>query len=244
VSYSDYIVYVDESGDHSLEVINPDWPLFVLCFCIFPVEAYTAAVAPAIRRLKFEVFGHDLVILHEHDIRKKRGAFSQLNQPARDAFMERLTGIIAATDMTVVGVVIDKVRLKERYQTPFHPYHLAMQFGLERIAHFLQLQEQGDRETYVVFEARGAKEDKELELEFRRVCDGNNRERRPLPLRIHVADKKSNSEGLQLADLTARPLGLHVLRPEQPNRAGAILYDKLFRGAHNCVVGNGLKVFP
>jgi hypothetical protein len=244
VGFSDYIVYVDESGDHSLEVINPDWPLFVLCFCIFPIDAYSAAVAPAIRKLKFEVFGHDLVILHEHDIRKKRGAFSQLNQPAREAFMGRLTDIIAAADMTVIGVVIDKARLRARYQTPFHPYHLAMQFGLERLAQFLRLQGQDARETYVVFEARGAKEDKELELEFRRVCDGNNRDGQPLPLRIHVADKKANSEGLQLADLTARPLGLHVLRPDQPNRAGAILHGKLFRGAHNCVTGNGLKVFP
>src|SRR5690606_35945736 len=62
VSYSDYIVYVDESGDHSMGVINAEWPLFVLCFCIFPVAAYTTSVAPAIRRLKFETFGHDLVI--------------------------------------------------------------------------------------------------------------------------------------------------------------------------------------
>lgn len=244
MAFSDYVVYVDESGDHSLDVINPDWPLFVLCFCIFPVEAYAAAVAPAIRQLKFEMFGHDLVILHEHDIRKKRGAFSLFNQPARESFMERLTDIIANADMTIVAVVVDKVRLKERYQTPFHPYHLAMQFGLERIGQFLRLQGQGDRETCVVFEARGAKEDRELELEFRRVCDGSNRDRRPLPLRIHVADKKTNSEGLQLADLTARPLGLSVLRPDQSNRAAAILRDKLFRGARDCVIGNGLKVFP
>ena len=33
--FSDYIVYVDESGDHSLESINPEYPLFVLSFCIF-----------------------------------------------------------------------------------------------------------------------------------------------------------------------------------------------------------------
>ena len=33
--FSDYIVYVDESGDHNLERINPEYPLFVLAFCIF-----------------------------------------------------------------------------------------------------------------------------------------------------------------------------------------------------------------
>ncbi|MDK9703282.1 MAG: DUF3800 domain-containing protein [Sulfuritalea sp.] len=242
--HSDYIVFVDESGDHSLTAINPEWPLFVLSFCIFPVEAYVHQVTPAIRQLKFETFGHDLVILHEHDIRKKKGAFAQLNKEAREVFLDRLTDIIAATDMTMIAVVIDKLRHKAKYSAPEHPYHLAMQFGLERVAHFLALRDQNDAETTVVCEARGAKEDAELELEFRRVCDGANRSKRPYPLHIVIADKKANSEGLQLADLTARPAGLSVLRPEQPNRAWDVLKAKLFAGQHNCVSGNGMKVFP
>lgn len=242
--HSDYIVFVDESGDHSLTAINPEWPLFVLSFCIFPVAAYVHQVTPAIRQLKFDSFGHDLVILHEHDIRKKKGAFAQLNKEAREVFLDRLTDIIAATDMTMIAVVIDKARHKARYSAPEHPYHLAMQFGLERVAHFLALRGQDYAETTVVCEARGAKEDAELELEFRRVCDGANRSKRPYPLRIVIADKKTNSEGLQLADLTARPAGLSVLRPEQPNGAWDVLKAKLFSGQHNCVAGNGMKVFP
>jgi len=241
---SDYVVFVDESGDHSLEVINPEWPLFVLSFCVFPVEAYVNQVTPAIRRLKFETFGHDLVVLHEHDIRKKKGAFARLNKEAREVFLDRLTEIIAATDMTMIAVVIDKLRHKAKYSMPEHPYHLAMQFGLERVAHFLALHGQKDGETMVVCEARGAREDSELELEFRRVCDGANRSRRPYPLRIVIADKKTNSEGLQLADLTARPAGLSVLRPDQPNRAWEVLKDKLFSGSGGCVTGNGMKIFP
>lgn len=244
MAYSDYIVFVDESGDHSLESINPDWPVFVLCFCILRVSDYTDAVTPAIRRLKCKTFGHDLVILHEHDIRKRKGAFSRLNQAARDAFMGELTAVIAATGMTIIAVVIDKVRHNAKYVTPEHPYHLAMQFGLERVHHFLQMHAQADAETAVIFEARGAKEDAALELEFRRVCGGANRSRKAFPLRFVVADKKTNSEGLQLADLTARPIGLHVLRPAQPNRAWDVLRTKLFTGAYNCIDGNGLKVFP
>lgn len=33
--FSDYVVYVDESGDHSLASIDPDYPVFVLALCIF-----------------------------------------------------------------------------------------------------------------------------------------------------------------------------------------------------------------
>lgn len=243
-SRSDYIVFVDESGDHSLTAINPEWPLFVLSFCIFPVAAYVNHVTPAIRQLKFDTFGHDLVVLHEHDIRKKKGAFAQLNKEARDVFLDQLTEVIAATDMTMIAVVIDKIRHKAKYSMPEHPYHLAMQFGLERVAHFLSLRGQRNGETMVVCEARGAKEDTELELEFRRFCDGANRSKRPYPLRIVIADKKTNSEGLQLADLTARPAGLSVLRPDQPNRAWDVLKVKLFTGHAGCVTGNGMKVFP
>ena len=73
--HSDYIVYVDESGDHSLTSIDPDYPVFVLSFCIFRKAEYAQAVTPVIRQLKFATFGHDMVVLHEADIRRKKGRF-------------------------------------------------------------------------------------------------------------------------------------------------------------------------
>ncbi len=92
---------------------------------------------------------------------------------------------------------------------------------------------------------RGLKtNDNELELEFRRICDGGNYEGMQLPLELVFADKKSNSVGLQVADLVARPIGLKILRPEQANRAYEILETKFYRndkGNHN---GWGLKCFP
>ncbi|WP_233079829.1 DUF3800 domain-containing protein [Rheinheimera soli] len=33
--FSKYIVYVDESGDHSLQSIDENYPVFVLAFSIF-----------------------------------------------------------------------------------------------------------------------------------------------------------------------------------------------------------------
>ena len=84
--YSDYIIYVDESGDHSLGNINPYYPIFVLSFCIFRKEYYSHVVTPALRMLKFLTFGHDMVVLHEHEIRKKEGLFKLLSKDfaARD----------------------------------------------------------------------------------------------------------------------------------------------------------------
>lgn len=243
-AFSDYIIYVDESGDHSLESVNPEYPLFVLSFCIFRKDAYATTMTPAVRKLKFETFGHDMVILHEIDIRKKKGAFAKLGREAREAFLNRLTDIIQAEDFKLIAVVIDKNKLKARYATPGHPYHLAMEFGLERIYRYLKNMGQDDRLTHLVCEARGAKEDAELELEFRRIRDGSNFFHKPLPFELMIADKKTNSEGMQLADLTARPIGLSVLRPDQKNRALAVLEEKFCRGESGRKEGVGLKIFP
>jgi hypothetical protein len=32
--FSDYVIYADESGDHSLTKIDPIYPVFVLCLCL------------------------------------------------------------------------------------------------------------------------------------------------------------------------------------------------------------------
>jgi len=242
--FSDYIVYVDESGDHSLLSIDPEYPIFVLSFCIFRKDEYAHAMTPAVRKLKFETFGHDMVVLHEIDIRKKKGAFAKLGKEAREDFLDALTDIIETTDFRLVAVVIDKHKLKTRYATPEHPYHLAMEFGLERIYRYLKSMGQDGRLTHLVCEARGAKEDAELELEFRRIRDGRNIFNKPLPFELVVADKKTNSEGMQLADLTARPIGLSVLRPEQANRTHVVLEKKFCRDGNGVKAGIGLKVFP
>ncbi len=77
-SFSDFVVYVDESGDHNLNKINPDYLIFVLAFCIFHKNHYTEKIIPALAKFKFKYFGHDAIVLHEHDIRKQNGAFTFL----------------------------------------------------------------------------------------------------------------------------------------------------------------------
>lgn len=240
---SDYVVFVDESGDHSLESIDKAFPLFVLSFCVMQKSVYIDQLTPRIRKLKFNTFGHDMVVLHEYDIRKKHRAFSILSKDTREAFMNSLTTIIDEIDFKIFAVVIDKERHKKKYVAPEHPYHMAMQFGLERIYGYMKILGQHERRTHFVCEARGKAEDAQLELAFRRVCDGQNFTGNPMPFDIIISDKRTNCEGLQMADLTARPIGLSVLRPDQPNRAMEVL-DKKFSRSGGRKMGIGLKVFP
>ena len=114
--FSDYVVYVDESGDHTLDAIDHDYPVFVLDFCIFRKDSYAAAVAPQVQTFKFTHFGHDIVVLHENEIRKQKPPFVFLqNQQKRAVFMRGLAQLIEDADFTIVAAVIDKQRLARAY---------------------------------------------------------------------------------------------------------------------------------
>lgn len=249
--FSDYVVYVDESGDHSLVSIDKDYPAFVLALCVFHKRHYAEQIVPAVEKLKFNYFGHDSVVLHENEIRKQKGDFRLLTQKSlREKFVADLDRIMNTVNFILIGCVIDKLRCKPPFERPSADlYHIAMRICLDALYDFMEEKGQQARLTHVMVERRGAKEDADLELAFRRICDGNNQHAAELPFSLVMASKQVNSVGLQLADLVARPIGIHHLRPEQPNRAFTTLERKFFCEGGRAHVGEhfdgvGLKIFP
>ncbi|MBT8243883.1 MAG: DUF3800 domain-containing protein [Winogradskyella sp.] len=232
----DFIVYIDESGDHGLKNIDPNYSIFVLTFCCFNIKEYIEKSVPALQAFKFKYFGHDQVVLHETDIRKNKEPFQFLrtNRALRESFLSDLSDIIKETAFTIIPVVIDKAKLKAKYTSPYNPYHLGLRFGLEKLNEILLYNSQHDKEISLVFEQRGGNEDKDLELEFLRICSKNEQfgykrvNFGKMAYRFLLANKKSNSSGLQLADLTAHPIGLKYLRPGQENRAYDIIAPKIY----------------
>jgi hypothetical protein len=240
--FSDYIVYVDESGDHSLESIDAEYPVFVLAFCVFHKRHYSEKIIPAVEKLKFNYFGHDSVVLHENEIRKQKGPFVFLSQLAvREEFMARLGSIMDASNFILITCVVDKARLSKSEGAGSNPYHVALGFCLDALRSFLAEKAQDHLKTHVIVECRGRKEDAELELEFRRICDGNNVTNKNLPFDVVFADKKTNLTGLQVADLVARPIGINYIRPNQPNQAFEILRRKFYCDGGRDFVGRGYE---
>lgn len=240
---SDFLVFVDESGDHGLDNIDPQFPVFVLAFCIISKATYSRVLLPALTEFKFRHFGHDQVVLHEREIRKDMGDFSILRDRNRkNIFMTELTDLIAAIDLTIVASAIRKNQLVDRYRYPNNPYEIALGFGLERVARWLGRHSQG--RTTVIVECRGKREDDELELEFRRVCAGGNYRSEVFSLEPRFVPKSANVPGLQIADLVARPIARSILNPGQPNRAFEVISGKLDRSPSGKIDGWGLKVFP
>jgi len=242
--YSDYLIFVDESGDHGLDRIDPAYPVFVLAFCIVRKDHYARVLQPLVTEFKFRHFGHDQVILHEREIRKDLGPFSILRDPGRKvAFIDELTGLVESAEMAVVASVIRKDRLVGQYVRPQNPYEVALGFGLERVQMWLN-RRGAMGATPVIMECRGRREDAELELEFRRICAGANFAGEPMHFEPRFVPKQANVPGLQIADLIARPIGRVVLDPAQVNRAYEVIEKKMDRNPSGYVRGWGLKVFP
>ncbi len=252
MKFSDYIIFVDESGDHGLNKINANYPLFVLAFCIFKKEDYINQVVPSLQKLKFKYWGHDDIILHEHDIRKSmNGDYGILNNAStRTCFLEDLSNIIDQAPFEIIASVIIKNKLTN-YTNPSNPYELSVLFCMERLLKRLCDEGEEDKAVHLLFESRGKNEDSDLELEFRRICDNAS----TLPLRIKAnfsklhfnmrfVSKQTNSLGLQLADLIARPIGLSVLKPNQENQAFNIIKSKFIKHKNGEYNGMGLKIFP
>lgn len=240
--FSDFIVYADESGDHGMVNIDPQYPMFALTFCVMRKDAYTAEIVPAMQGFKFGIWGHDTVVLHEHEIRKSTGPFGVLrtDRALRTRFMDELNALIETAPMTIFASVIDKAKHRAKYANPWNPYEIALHFCMERLHILMTAEKQHGKTVHVVFESRGPKEDKELELEFRRIAGNDSHwgyrrhDFSRFDFQPVFIPKAANASGLQLADLTARPIALSRLRPGQPNRAFEIIQPKL----------GGLKCFP
>jgi hypothetical protein len=238
--YGDYLIFVDESGDHGLLTIDEKSPFFALVFVLIKKSDYIEKIAAQFQKLKFQYFGHEQVILHERDIRKESGIFAALraNRELRERFLEDLTNLIEASSFHFFSSVIDKNNLLKRYKNPHNPYEISMLFCMEKSLEFLLKNNQKGKKISVIIESRDKELNKGLELEFRRICDNqatlkSSSDFKKIDFELVFADKKSNSTGLQIADLIARPIALSKLRNGQSNRAYQAIMHK-----------GAIKLFP
>lgn len=241
-------MYLDETGDHSLEPVDPDFPVFVLVLLICDVQKYREQIVPAFYRLKFDYFGHEGVILHSRDIRKAQGDFAFLANPEeREGFYERLNEIMGGSEYTLIAVAIRKQKHKEKYgKAAKNPYDLAFAFALERLLPLLE--SLGQTEVQLIAEARGKREDAELKLAFLEVVNqgtyyiGAGRFKK-IKFRLDFRPKEMNIIGHQMADLAAYPIARYVLNPD-PKKVGQafrVVQRKFYRGPGFV---HGLKIFP
>ena len=234
VKNSNYLVFVDESGDHYLNKFPKEFPMFVLAFVIISKDEYCDHLLSRFSRLKLKYFPDVSTIFHEREIRKAEKRFSFLtNADMRKSFHTDLNEMMAGLDYKVAAVAINKEDKINRGILTDDLYELGVKYGLEKIKDFLNSQNDFNYTT-VTFESRAysidgyRKEDEQLYKYFKETAHEK------FGIEIHI--KSAGGLGLQFADLIARPIGIHVLRPEQPNRAWDIIKGK--------ICPDGLVVLP
>jgi len=242
---SDYLVFADESGDHGMAQINADYPVFVLSCCVFDRTQYIERVCPEIQRFKMRWWPHDAVVLHSSLIKRRAPPYRFLSvAEKRERFLEDLTAVLASCPFTLVAVAVDKPALRSRYAALVNPYSLALKCCMEGVYGFLRDRGQENLQTPFLVEKRGKAENVELESDFRRVCGGDNRWGKIPGFSIDFVDKRTSLAGLQIADLVSTPIGRHLMRPDQPNRAYAMIEQKFMRSPEGLIEGWGLTQLP
>ncbi len=242
-----YKLFLDESGDHNLEVIDPNHPVFALVGCVFEKNYYESTVIKKVNELKIKYFNSTEVILHSRDIRKQETKqFLVLRKKElREKFYQDLDKLFEEIYFTILASVVDKYKLKEQYgDHSDNPYYLSLGFIMERYAIFLR--EKGDFGIMII-ESRNKFDDELLYIAYSKIMLQGTGFMRADEFQKRVKDlvfipKKENEIGTQLADLSAYPIATHIL-PNRDKRAFEILKKKI-RAKKGEIIGYGLKIFP
>jgi len=249
-NFNAYTIFVDESGTENLKNFKDDDRYFVLAFCIFDKDYYAQEAVPKFQKLKFDTFGHDQTIIHGYDMMNCIGDFECLQDiNVRNIFLNRLTKIIESTNFILISTVIDKKRLLEKYSNALNPYELALKYSLERVQRFMSERNQDNKTAHILVESRDKYSNLKLKNAFIKIKNGENWNQNKFNFEIEFVNKKSNSTGLQIADLVAEPIRAQHLRPNKVHQNFKSLEHKFYCKGGRFQTGTnfqgyGLKVFP
>jgi hypothetical protein len=244
-----YYFFLDETGDHGLSYVDKNFPLFLLCSCLFS-ERELKTITERINALKQKFFKTEKVVLHSRDIRKCEGAFQILfNLNIKADFYNDLNMILGEGKYTIIGSGINKEEHIKKYGKGAHdPYALALSFIVERLIFYLDKKDkQGTVEIFA--EERGKREDYMLLAHFNSTMDRgtyyvSSERLKGKITRLGFHGKKENIVGLQIADLCAYPLARNILNPDEPYLPFQVIRTKIYCSGEGEYEGWGLKIFP
>lgn len=239
------LLFLDESGDHSLDVIDDDYPVFVLGGVIVDRSYYRRVLEPRVRQLKEEFFDND-VVLHTTDIVRAKNGFEVLVDAAvRRQFYRALNLIMRELEYTVLACAIRKHDHRRKYGShAADPYDYALEVVVERFVKDIGDVEHGGM---IFAEMRRPDLDKALQMTWKDMRENgcgfakaDHVDGRIIDLSLK--DKNANLSGLELADLVVSPIGRHVIG--KPDREDWSIIESKFRRGWTGYEGYGLVVLP
>ncbi|MDZ7804150.1 DUF3800 domain-containing protein [Thiohalophilus sp.] len=241
------VLFLDESGDHNLAIIDPQYPLFVLGGVIVDQDYAAGVMTDRLNAFKQKHFGTTEIILHTADITRNKCGFERMKEKQfRENFYRDLNDLMRSLDYTVVACVIRKDDHISRYGVAaLDPYLMSLDILVERFC-----MEVGNREDggVIVAERRDPTLDRELDLAWLnlKIQGTHYMQAREIEHRItglNLRPKTANLAGLQLADLIVTPIGRYILG-KTIKEDYRIIESKFRRGRTGDHEGYGLVVLP
>lgn len=239
------VLFLDESGDHNLSIIDPQYPVFVLGGIIVDKDYAEHQLPVALDEFKRRIFGRTDIILHTADIVRNKNGFGKLKDTAfRNHFYTELNKLMRDLAYSVVACVVHKDRHLSKYGVAaLDPYLLSLDILVERF--FLDLDSDGG---IIVAEKRDPTLDRQLDLAWlnlkiqgTRYVQASDIEERILGLALRA--KQDNVAGLQFADLVVSPIGRKALgKPTKED--WRIVREKMRRSRSGKIEGYGLVTLP
>ena len=241
------VLYLDESGDHNLTVVDPQFPVFVLGGVIVDQDYADGPLTEALNDFKHEMFGRTDIVLHTADIVRRRGVYEMLKEDElRERFYRRLNQMMGDLSYTVVACAIQKIEHVDRYGvTAMNPYMLSLEVLVERFCYDIGSVADGG---LIIAERREPSLDRGLELAWENLAAQGTRFLRPRTIAarivaLNLREKRLNVPGLQLADLVVSPIARHLIGKADMGD-WSVVERKLRRGPNGQVDGYGLVVMP
>lgn len=241
------LMFLDESGDHSLTRLDSQYPVFVLAGVILDREYAEVELEQRLASFKRDLFGSTEIILHTADIIRNRSGFESLQRSDfRKRFYEELNTLIKSLDFKVVACAIRKQDHLARYRSAaIDPYMLCLDVVVERFCFEIGNVRNGG---VIVAESRNPKLDQQLQLAFQNLRLQGTRLIRAAQLGKRVKalnhrPKSANIAAMQLADLVASPIGRHVMgKPDHEDFR--IVASKFRCDTDGNYDGHGLVIMP
>ena len=243
----EYRLFIDESGDHGLNNLDPTFPVFVLCGVLFSEPSYLLA-RTQMNNIKRKFWGTENVVFHSSDIRRCKKEFSILfDLGIKSEFYSMMDDLMSSSNYTLFASCVRKEEFIKRFgKNQKDIYGICLSFLIERVVFYLDTVRDPNKNVTIVMEERGKKEDLLLRENYNRVRTGGTvfvKSERicNVGMNITFSNKKENLNGLQFADLAAYPIARHVLDKDRANPAFDLIRRKIYTDRGRLY---GLKVSP
>ena len=239
-------MFLDESGDHSLDKIDLQYPIFVLGGIIVDAAYAKGDLVEEVRAFKRRVLGREDLILHTADITRNKNGFERMKDPVfREMFFGELNALMRRLEYQVVACAIRKGDHLARYEvSALDPYFLSLEVLVERFCHELGTAGGG----WIVAEKRNPTLDHQIEVAWLNLKIQGTKFLRAAQVARRVEglvlrDKTHGLAGLELADLVVSPIGRFV-QGKQIREDFRVIEEKFRRGPSGSYHGYGLVVLP